>query len=182
MRLFKRSQTCNALTTPSRLILLLLRHQKAFFFLLSSFFSVWLSGFPHPVWDIERHLPAWSFRDGGRYPVWSPTEDWGKGFGVKRWGGIILSFWGHSANFWKPHPQARLCVCVCVLECEHVCVLAWVRKRGPWPLRALCEETTAVHSQQLIGPYLAVPFIFIFYQLLSIICVLSWVWDLILFG
>lgn len=72
--------------------------------------------------------------------------------------------------------RARVPACVCV------CVRERARKRGPWPLRALCEETTAVHSQQLIGPYLAVPFIFIFYQLLSIICVLSWVWDLILFG
>lgn len=69
-----------------------------------------------------------------------------------------------------------VCVCVCFSLRERE------RKWGPWPLRVLCEETTAVHSQQLIGPYLAVPFIFIFYQLLSIICVLSWVWDLILFG
>lgn len=75
-------------------------------------------------------------------------------------------------------------VCLPVYVCVLACARARVREkeRGPWPLRALCEETTAVHSQQLIGPYLAVPFIFIFYQLLSIICVLSWVWDLILFG
>lgn len=97
-----------------------------------------------------------------------------RGFGVSWWGSIILSFQGHQANFCEPHPHACMFACVCVWARE--------RKRGPWPLRALCEETTAVHSQQLIGPYLAVPFIFIFYQLLSIICVLSWVWDLILFG
>lgn len=84
---------------------------------------------------------------------------------------------GSSGKFVKsPHSlvlPVSVCTCVCVRACK---------KRGPWPLRELCEETTAVHSQQLIGPYLAVPFIFIFYQLLSIICVLSWVWDLILFG
>lgn len=48
--------------------------------------------------------------------------------------------------------------------------------------RWICRETAAVSVEKLIGPYLAVPFIFIFYQLLSIICVLGWIWELILFG
>jgi len=55
-------------------------------------------------------------------------------------------------------------------------------QRRPVLKRWICRETTAVSMEELIGPYLAVPFIFIFYQLLSIICVLSWIWELILFG
>lgn len=136
---------------------------------------------------VESLMLVWSFWTGGDRYLESCLTEWGvegKRFWVRWWGSIILSFQGHQANFCKPYPHACMFACVRarVPACVCVCVRERARKRGPWPLRALCEETTAVHSQQLIGPYLAVPFIFIFYQLLSIICVLSWVWDLILFG
>ncbi len=55
-------------------------------------------------------------------------------------------------------------------------------QRRPALKRWICRETAAVSVEELIGPYLAVPFIFIFYQLPSIICVLGWIWELILFG
>lgn len=64
---------------------------------------------------------------------------------------------------------------------------ALIPPRSSWQSRPrlqrwICSRTAAVSMEELIGPYLAVPFIFIFYQLPSIICVLSWIWELILSG
>lgn len=138
---------------------------------------------PTRGWDATFWAEAGRMATGTWSAAWQRVERRGSGWDDE---GASLSL-PRVIQLISASPTLML-VCFCARPCPCACVslrvsmLVWVRKRGPWPLRALCEETTAVHSQQLIGPYLAVPFIFIFYQLLSIICVLSWVWDLILFG
>lgn len=75
-------------------------------------------GFPHPEWDAEPHMLAWSRRDGERYPR-PQLKTEGERFRVKDEDTSLPLFGVVQLIFAKPHLHVCLCVCV------YVCVGAW---------------------------------------------------------